>query len=133
MGTEAGTCRALITPKRQTAGWETEPHSIAGQRTFSLSASNGEGWGEVSKSPSATLNSQLSTFSQSEMDTLKRVPAETAASLKELPHLRAYLAVVGDDASLSHDEKIERVRAILFGWDRAKSGVNGQDDSNNGN
>jgi hypothetical protein len=57
----------------------------------------------------------------------------TAASLKEWPHLRAFLAVVGDDASLSHDEKIKRVRAILFGWDRAKLGVDGQDKSNNGN
>jgi len=57
----------------------------------------------------------------------------TAASHKEWPHLSAYLAVIGDDASLSHDEKIERVRAILFGWNRSKGGVNGQDDSNNGN
>ncbi len=57
----------------------------------------------------------------------------TAASQKDLPQLRAYLAVVGDDTSLSHDEKIERVQAILFGWDRSRSGVNGQDKSNNGN
>ena len=57
----------------------------------------------------------------------------TTASIKEWPHLRSYLAVIGNDTSLSHDEKIKRVRAILFGWDRAKSGVNGQDDSNNGN
>ena len=57
----------------------------------------------------------------------------TAAANKELPQMRAYLEVIGNDTSLSHDEKIKRVRAILFGWDRAKSGVDGQDDSNNGN
>ena len=57
----------------------------------------------------------------------------TAASIKELPHLRAYLDVVGNDASLNHNEKIKRVRDILFGWNRAKSGVNGQDNSTNGN
>jgi hypothetical protein len=57
----------------------------------------------------------------------------TAASIKELPHLRAYLDVIGDDASLNHDEKIERVKAILFGWDRSKVGVNGQNKSRNGN
>jgi hypothetical protein len=57
----------------------------------------------------------------------------TAASVKELPHLRAYLEVVGDDASLSHDEKLKRVQAILFGWDRSKADVNGQDKSLNGN
>jgi len=34
MGTEADTCRTLITPKLQAAGWENEPHSIAEQRTF---------------------------------------------------------------------------------------------------
>jgi len=34
---------------------------------------------------------------------------------------------------LSHDEKIERVKAILYGWDRSKAGVNGQDNSNKGN
>jgi hypothetical protein len=57
----------------------------------------------------------------------------TAAANKELPQMRAYLDVIGNDTSLSHDEKIKRVHAILFGWDRAKSDVNGQDDSNNGN
>jgi type I restriction enzyme R subunit len=30
---EADTCRKLIVPKLQAAGWETEPHSIAEQRT----------------------------------------------------------------------------------------------------
>lgn len=57
----------------------------------------------------------------------------TAASLKELPRLRAYMDVIGDDASLSHDEKMKRVHAILFGWKRDGSGVNGQDASRNVN
>ena len=34
MTTEADTCRTLITPKLQAAGWEDDPHSIAEQRTF---------------------------------------------------------------------------------------------------
>ncbi len=34
MPTEADTCRTLITPKLQAAGWENDPHSIAEQRTF---------------------------------------------------------------------------------------------------
>jgi type I restriction enzyme R subunit len=34
MATEADTCRTLITPRLQAAGWETDPHSIAEQRTF---------------------------------------------------------------------------------------------------
>src|SRR5882757_3541901 len=34
MATEADTCRTLITPKLQAAGWDSEPHSIAEQRTF---------------------------------------------------------------------------------------------------
>ncbi len=56
-----------------------------------------------------------------------------AAANKELPQMRAYLEVIGNDTSLSHDEKIKRVHAILFGWDRAKSDMDGQNDSNNGN
>jgi hypothetical protein len=56
----------------------------------------------------------------------------TAASLKELPQLRAYLAVIGDDTSLSHDEKIKRVHAILYGWDRARTGGDEPDQSRNG-
>jgi type I restriction enzyme, R subunit len=36
MPTEADTCRTLITPKLQAAGWEHEPHSIAEQRTFAV-------------------------------------------------------------------------------------------------
>jgi len=31
---EADTCRTLITPKLQAAGWDAEPHSIAEQRSF---------------------------------------------------------------------------------------------------
>lgn len=34
MATEADTCRTLITPCLQAAGWDTDPHSIAEQRTF---------------------------------------------------------------------------------------------------
>jgi hypothetical protein len=34
MPTEADTCRTLITPKLQAAGWESDPHSIAEQRFF---------------------------------------------------------------------------------------------------
>ena len=34
MPTEADTCRTLISPKLQVAGWENDPHSIAEQRTF---------------------------------------------------------------------------------------------------
>ncbi len=32
--TEADTCRKYVTPKLQEAGWDTDPHSIAEQRTF---------------------------------------------------------------------------------------------------
>jgi len=31
---EADTCRKFVVPKLQAAGWDTEPHSIAEQRTF---------------------------------------------------------------------------------------------------
>jgi type I restriction enzyme R subunit len=31
---EADTCRKHVTPKLQAAGWDTEPHSLAEQRTF---------------------------------------------------------------------------------------------------
>lgn len=34
MATEADTWRTLITPKLQAAGWDYDPHSIAGQRSF---------------------------------------------------------------------------------------------------
>ena len=32
--TEADTCRKLVVPKLQAAGWDDEPHSIAEQRTI---------------------------------------------------------------------------------------------------
>ncbi|HLX62355.1 MAG TPA: DEAD/DEAH box helicase family protein, partial [Planctomycetota bacterium] len=34
MPTEADTCRIHVVPKLQAAGWDTDPHSIAEQRTF---------------------------------------------------------------------------------------------------
>jgi type I restriction enzyme R subunit len=35
MNNEADTCRKLVVPKLQAAGWDNDPHSIAEQRTFS--------------------------------------------------------------------------------------------------
>jgi hypothetical protein len=57
----------------------------------------------------------------------------TAASLDELPKVRAYLDVIGDDASLSHDEKIKRAQMMLFGWKKYKSDEAKSDKSKNGN
>jgi hypothetical protein len=37
--TEADTCRQYVVPKLQAAGWDTEPHSIAEQRTFVMKIS----------------------------------------------------------------------------------------------
>ena len=34
MPTEADTCRKLVVPKLQAAGWDNDPHSIAEQRYF---------------------------------------------------------------------------------------------------
>src|SRR6185369_3375693 len=34
MPTEADTCRRFVVPQLQAAGWETDPHSIVEQRTF---------------------------------------------------------------------------------------------------
>src|ERR1700720_4311967 len=34
MPTEADTCRKFVVPRLQVAGWDSEPHSIAEQRTF---------------------------------------------------------------------------------------------------
>jgi len=53
----------------------------------------------------------------------------TAASPDDLPQLRSYLKVVGDDAQLTQDEKMQRVDAVLFGWERESQGRDGRDDS----
>jgi hypothetical protein len=45
------------------------------------------------------------------------------AALKELPNLRAYLKALENDTGLTHDEKIDRLRAFLYGWDSPKPGV----------
>ena len=34
MTNEADTCRKFVVPKLQTADWDTDPHSIAEERTF---------------------------------------------------------------------------------------------------
>jgi hypothetical protein len=47
----------------------------------------------------------------------------TAACQKDLPRLRAYLEAISDDTSLSNDEKLKRVHAIMFGWKNAESGT----------
>jgi type I restriction enzyme R subunit len=34
LATEADTCRKLVVPKLVAAGWDTDPHAIAEQRTI---------------------------------------------------------------------------------------------------
>ena len=57
----------------------------------------------------------------------------TAASVDELPKIRAYLDTISTDASLNHDEKIKRVQMILFGWKKYKSAGAESDKFRNGN
>jgi type I restriction enzyme R subunit len=48
---EADTCRKLVVPKLQAAGWETEPHSIAEQRTVTDGRIVPAGKGFIRRSP----------------------------------------------------------------------------------
>src|SRR6266852_1499092 len=48
---EADTCRRFVVPKLQAAGWETEPHSIAEQRTITDGRIVPAGKGFVRKPP----------------------------------------------------------------------------------
>jgi type I restriction enzyme R subunit len=43
MSTEADTCRKFVVPKLQAAGWDSDPHSIAEQRSFTDGVSFGYG------------------------------------------------------------------------------------------
>jgi hypothetical protein len=56
----------------------------------------------------------------------------TAASQKDLPQLRAYMEVISEDTSLSDDEKLKKVHAILYGWRRGPSVASEEDKSKNG-
>jgi type I restriction enzyme R subunit len=51
MPTEADTCRKLVVPKLQAAGWDNEPHSIAEQRTITDGRIVPVGKGFVRKPP----------------------------------------------------------------------------------
>lgn len=50
-GTEADTCRKLVVPKLQAAGWDNDPHSIAEQRTITDGRVVPVGKGFVRKPP----------------------------------------------------------------------------------
>jgi hypothetical protein len=45
-----------------------------------------------------------------------------AACQKEWPHHKAALEAIGNDASLSYDEKIEKVKKMFFGWQYEEKG-----------
>src|SRR6266404_7276779 len=51
MPSEADTCRKLVVPKLQAAGWEIEPHSIAEQRTITDGRIIPAGKGFIRKPP----------------------------------------------------------------------------------
>jgi hypothetical protein len=49
-----------------------------------------------------------------------------AASIEELPQFRAHMLTVSDDDSLTEMEKLERIRAIMWGKDDPKKIANGR-------
>lgn len=51
MTNEADTCRKIVVPKLQSAGWDKEPHSIAEQRTITDGRVIPVGKGFVRKPP----------------------------------------------------------------------------------
>src|SRR5258708_18687257 len=51
MATEADTCRKFVVPKLKAVGWDTEPHSIAEQRTITDGRVVPVGKGFVRKPP----------------------------------------------------------------------------------
>jgi hypothetical protein len=40
-------------------------------------------------------------------------------SLVDLPQFRAYLQAIMDNRRLSHDQKVKRVKAIMFHWEKS--------------
>ncbi|MGA2658182.1 MAG: hypothetical protein ABSH34_11775 [Verrucomicrobiota bacterium] len=44
------------------------------------------------------------------------------AALQELPNLRTYLKALENDADLTGDEKLDRLRTFLYGWDSPEPG-----------
>ena len=44
----------------------------------------------------------------------------TAAGHKELSSVRSYLGLLGDLTNLTHEEKMQRVQAMLFGWNHSR-------------
>jgi len=87
MGTEADTCRTLIIPKLQAAGWEQEPHSIAEQRTFAdgrictevLTAENAQSAEENLELHDDTTPYNTLSASTGEKDGVSRIPSQQAA------------------------------------------------------
>ena len=55
----------------------------------------------------------------------------TAASQKELPRVRSYLAAIGYNPSLTEDEKIARTVELLFPKDHSRSSGSGPGQSSN--
>ena len=43
---------------------------------------------------------------------------KTVESLADMPKFRAYLQSITDNPRLSHDQKVERVQAIMFHWEK---------------
>jgi hypothetical protein len=56
----------------------------------------------------------------------------TAASRKDLPQLGAYLKAIQEDDSLKAEAKLEKVKQLLYPGERAKSGEQEKDNSENG-
>ncbi len=56
----------------------------------------------------------------------------TAASRKDLPQLGACLKAIQDDDSLDAEAKLEKVKQLLDPGERAKSGEQEKDNSENG-
>jgi restriction endonuclease S subunit len=79
MSTEADTCRKFVVPKLKAAGWDSDPHSIAEQRSL-----NPQDFLDY-EMPLPSMETQMTLRKvRAEVDALKRLQAETAAELDAL-------------------------------------------------
>lgn len=111
-------CRDILVLPVKVGDMRAAGLKLIGRAVMSLEGSKSEQLEQLKSLTRLLLDSESNELRRQRLDLEERwfEFEATAASTKELPQMRAYLAAIGNNEKLSHEEKMKRVHAILFGW-----------------
>lgn len=108
LGVDANTLRAAVL-------------KLVGKAALNLASEKPEELEQLASLSQILLDAEQNDLRRGRLELAERCfdYERTVESLDDMPQFRAYLEAIWDNKRLSHDQKVRRVKAFLFHWEKA--------------